>query len=243
MSRQDAERRFRPHLLPLRRQRRLHRRPLRPLRARPGRGRRRVAELLREPEGRAGRRRARARRAPSWAKPNWPLQPNGDLVVGARRQLGRDRKDDRRQDQGARRRRSGVEHLRRRRAAGDARFDPRADADPRLPHARPSATPISIRSASSRRAARGRARSEDLRLHRSRSRPHDLPRQGARPRIRARCARSSPSCAAPIARRIGFEFMHISEPGAEGLDPGAHRGRATRRSPSPAKASARSSTS
>ena len=42
---------------------------------------------------------------------------------------------------------------------------------------------------------------------------------------------------------LGVEFLHISERRAEGLDPGAHRRARTRKSPSPAKASAPSSTS
>ena len=110
------QRRLRPHLLPLRRQRRLHRRPLRPLRERPGLGRRRVARLLRRPEGRRAPTSPRARRAPPGQKPNWPLRPNGDLVAALDGQLGRDREDDRRQDQGARRRPTGVELAARRRA-------------------------------------------------------------------------------------------------------------------------------
>ena len=50
--------------------------------------------------------------------------------------MGRGREEDRRQGprQGAGR---GRRAHRRRRAAGDARLDPRADADPRLPHPRP----------------------------------------------------------------------------------------------------------
>ena len=57
------QRRLRPHLVPLRRQRRLYRRPLRPLRGRPRLGRCRVAGVLPEPEGRRRRRRQeRARR-------------------------------------------------------------------------------------------------------------------------------------------------------------------------------------
>ena len=52
------QRRVRPYLVPLRRQRRLHRRPLCALRSRPQRGRRRMAGVLRKPEGRTRRRAA-----------------------------------------------------------------------------------------------------------------------------------------------------------------------------------------
>src|ERR1700759_2533380 len=57
------ERSFRTLFLSLRRQRRLHRRPLRKIRSRSEVGRRRMAGLLRQPEGRLRRRDAqRARR-------------------------------------------------------------------------------------------------------------------------------------------------------------------------------------
>ena len=77
MSRQDANEAF-ADLLPLRRQRRLHRRPLRPLPERPGLGRCRVAGVLRRPEG---RRRA-SRRAPRrlLEEADWPIAANGELV-------------------------------------------------------------------------------------------------------------------------------------------------------------------
>ena len=175
------------------------------------------------PEGRAGRRRkkrprrllaaaglAAARRMAIWSRPS---------TATGRRPSRRSATRSRRKAQA-----TGVGDFRRRRAAGHARFDPRADADPRLPHARPS--PRQSRSARprSRRGQRGGARSALLRLHRRRPRPADLPRQGARARIRAPCARSSPSCSRTYCQTLGVEFMHISNPAAEGLDPGAHRG-------------------
>ena len=70
---------------------------------------------------------------------------------------------------------------------------------------------------------RGGARSALLRLHRGRPRPQDLPRQGARPRIRdhARDPRDPAPHLLPDARRRVHAHLR---PGAEGLDPGAHRG-------------------
>ena len=92
------------------------------------------------------------------------------------------------------------------------------------------------------RKERGGARSALLRLHRRRPRPPDLPRQGARARIRdaARDPRHPAPHLLPDARRRVHAHLR---PGAEGLDAGAHRRAATRRSASPARASARSSTS
>ena len=160
-------------------------------------------------------------RGASWKKPNWPLRAERRSGRGARRPMGRDRKEDRRQDlgQGAGQRRRA---LLRRRHAGDARFDPRADADPRLPHARP--LPRQARSARTRAGEeRGRTRSALLRLHRSRPRPQDLSRQGARPRIRvdARDRRHPAPHLLPDARRRVHAHL---ERRAEKLDPGAHRG-------------------
>ncbi len=128
-----------------------------------------------------------------------------------------------------------------RRAAGDARFDPRADDDPRLPHARPS--PRQSRSARPRAGEeRGRARSALLRLHRGRSRPPDLHRQRARPRIRddARDPRHPAAHLLPDARRRVHAHLRSRSrrPGSRS----ASRAR-TRRSPSPARARGRSSTS
>ena len=136
--------------------------------------------------------------------------------------MGRDREEDRRQGarQGARRRRRAVPD---RRAAGDARLGARADADPRLSHPRP--LPRQSRSARPR-AAQGRrgARSALLRLQRGRLRPQDLPRQGARARIRhpARDRRDLSAHLLPDARRRVHAHL---ERRPEGLDPGAHRRR------------------
>ena len=131
--------------------------------------------------------------------------------------------------------------LRRRCPAGHAQFDPRADADPRLPRARPF--PRQSRSARPRAATgRGGARSALLRLHRRRHGPPDLPRQGARSRIRhaARDPRHPAAHLLPDARRRVHAHLRS---GAEGLDAGAHRGAGQGDHVHAARASARSSTS
>ncbi len=138
----------------------------------------------------------------------------------ARRAMGGNRKAPRRENlrQGAG---QGRRNLLDRRAAGHARFDPRADADPRLPHARPF--PRQARSARHPgRTERGRARSALLRLYRSRHGPPHLPRQGARPRIRvdARDRRHPAPHLLPDARRGVHAHLQCR---AKELDPGAHR--------------------
>ncbi len=126
--------RVRPHLLSLRRQRRLHRRPPRPLRGRPGFGRCRMAGVLPEPEGRPPRDREERRGPVLEAAHMAACRRRADR--GARRRLERGRESARRQDQGQAQSR-GVEL-----SAADVQqatrdFGARADADPRLPHARP----------------------------------------------------------------------------------------------------------
>ena len=176
---------------------------------------------------------------PSWQRPEHPACQRR-AGRGADRRLERGREDRRRQDQG-----QGAGQGRRdfggRGAAGDARFDPRADADPRLPHPRPF--PRQARSARARAAEeRGGARSALLRLHRRRPRPQDLPRQGARPRIRdhARDRRHPAPHLLPDARRRIHAHLRLRRrrPGSRSASKAA-----TRRSASPARASARSSTS
>ena len=184
-------------------------------RERPRLGRRRVAGLFPEPEGRAKPTSPKVRAAPSWKTPNWPLLPSGDLIAALDGQWAATEKTIGEQDrsQGAGQASSFPPtdvH------AGDARFHPRADADPRLPHARPSRR--QARSARPRAGeAEARARSAILRLHRSRPRPPDFPRRRARPRNRdAAPDRRHPaphllpdsatsSCTSPTpSRRAGF---------------------------------------
>ena len=207
----------------------------------PNVGRRRVAGVLPEPEGRARRRRAGTRSGPSWQRPDWPQRGARRTGLRARRRLGarsrrRSATRSRRTAQ-ARRRRA----LRRRRAAGDARFDPRPDADPRLPRARPF--PRQSRSARPRAAERrGGPRPALLRLHRGRlstARSSSTTCSGS---SSPRCARSSPSCSAPTARRSASSSCTSPTRRRRAGSRSASRG-PTRRSPSPARASARSSTS
>jgi hypothetical protein len=72
----------------------------------------------------------------------------------------------------------------------------------------PSTSTCRARSASCRARAYGFTEADlDRKIfHRSRARASSL----------RRCARSSRSCAAPIARRIGVEFMHITDPAQKG---------------------------
>ena len=166
----------------------------------PAVGRRRVAGVLPEPEGRRRATSPKNAHGPSWQRPDWPPRPRGELVAALDGDWAEAEQGARRQDQGARRRRSGVELSAAEVAAGDARFDPRADADPRLPHAR--SFPRQSRSARPRAAARTRRSS--IRAPTASPRPISTARSSSTTcsaSNSARCARSSPSCGAPIARR------------------------------------------
>ena len=90
---------------------------------------------------------------------------------------------------------------------------------------------------------RGGARPALLRLQRSRSRPADLPRQRARARIRHASARSSPSCGAPIARRSASSSCTSPTRAQKGWIQERIEGPGQGDHASPARASARSSTS
>ena len=177
-----------------------------------------MARVLRKPEGRP-RRCAEGRERPLMeAAEHRACQRRADFR--ADRRLVRGREDHRRQAQGQGAG-QGCRAFASRRAAGDAGFDPRADADPRLSDPRPF--PRQARPARPRAGKeRGGARSALLWLHRSRLRPQDFPRQGARPRIRdhARDHRHPPAHLLPDARRRVHAHLRS---GAEGLDAGAHR--------------------
>ncbi len=139
---------------------------------------------------------------------------------GARRQLGRAGGFARQEDQGRRR------HARRRDGRGrghpgDARFGPRPDDDPRLPHARP--LPCQARPARPDAPARSeRPGPRLLWLHRGRLRPPDLPRPRPRAGIRdhPRDARHPPAHLLLDARRRVHAHLGRCR---EELDPGAHR--------------------
>ena len=136
MSRQDANAAFARTSFLYGTNAALHRRALRPLRERPGRRRRRMARILPEPEGRRAPSVAREARGALLAEAELADPAQRRSGRGARRPVGRDREGDRRQDlgQGAGQGRRAVPD---RRHAGHARYHPRTDADPRLPHARP----------------------------------------------------------------------------------------------------------
>ena len=222
MSRQDANA-IRQHFVPLRRQCRLSSKISMPnIEADPAAVDAELAGVFPEPEGREGDVVKGARRG---LLEEAELAACAPTASSSRRSTAIGRTPRRRSatkikaTAQAKRRRALV----RRRAAGDARFDPRADADPRLSHARPSCTPSSIRSSSSRRRTSRNSiraptaspkpiwtgRSSSTRCWASNSRTH------ARDRRR--------SCGAPIARRSASSSCTSPIPSRR-LDPGAHRG-------------------
>ena len=198
-----------------------------------------MARVLRKPEGRRKDVVQNAQGA-SWQRADWPPLPRGDLVAaldGDWDEIGKGVGEKLQ----AKAQAKGVELSDGHVQQATREFGARADADPRLPHARPSA--CQSRSARSR-AAQGprRARSPQLRLRRRRSRPSDLPRPRARARIRNLAADPGDPPAHLLPDAGGRVHAHL-RPAAEGLDPGTHRRASTRRSASPARASGRSSTS
>ena len=82
---------------------------------------------------------AREARGPSWQKPNWPIRPNGDLVAALDGQWAETEKaigekiSAKLGSIAGQGRRAFADRCH----PGHAGFHPRADADPRLPHARP----------------------------------------------------------------------------------------------------------
>ena len=172
----------------------------------------------------AARRRARARDGASWKKPNWPVAAQWRARLGARRQLGPSREGSSATRSRPRRRRSGVEL---------------SDADVQ------QATRDSVRALMMIRAYR-------MRGHLARQSRSARPRSRSRT-TRSSTRASYGFTEADYDRKIfidnvlglefatiremlailqrtycstlGVEFMHISDPAAEGLDPGAHRGR------------------
>ena len=183
-------------------------------------GRRRMAVLLSKPEGRPARGQRECARSLMAAR---RLAAAGAQRTdrGARRRLDRGRQGARRQGQGQGPD-QGRRAFRRRRRARHARFDPRADADPRLSRARPF--PRQSRSARARAAA-ARRRSSIRRPTASREADFDRPifldnvlglEFGTMRQIIAILRRT-------YCQTLGVEFLHISDARAEGLDSGAHR--------------------
>ena len=177
---------------------------------------------------------------PSWAPARLAAAAGRRSHRGARRQLGRGRQRRRHQGQGA-----GAKPRRRaflgRRRTRDPRLDPGADADPRLSGARP----FPRQSRSARPRAGRRTRRSSIRAPTASATPISTVRS-----FSTRCsgsnsapsARSSPSCGAPIARRSASNFCTSRTAPRRAGFRSASKGR-TRRSRSPAKASAPSSTS
>ena len=196
-----------------------------------------MAVVLPEPEGRSGAASPRAPRAPPGRSRTGRSVGNGELVAALDGNWAETEKAIGDKIKGKAQTR-GVELSSDRRAAGDARFHPRADADPRLPHPRPF--PRQARSARTRAGEeRGRARSDaptasPKPISTARSSSTRCSASNSRP-----CARSSRSCSAPIARRSASSSCTSPIRRRRRGSRSASKAR-TRKSPSPAKASARS---
>ena len=177
---------------------------------------------------------------PSWARPLEQVDGRPRAAGRADRRLWRRREPHPRQAAGPGARRRLRAEPRRLPARHPGQHS-RADADPRLPRdGPPGRRPRSPRPHRAQGPQGAAAR--DLRLHRRRPRPPDLHRQGAGPRDgdHPRDPEDpAPHLLPPHRRRV--HAHHLA--GAEVLDPGAHRGPRTRTSPSPRRASGRSSTS
>ena len=160
-------------------------------------------------------------KGPSWARKDWPQPESGDLVSALDGNWPA--APAAKPAKGAARRSKGPRPLGRGRAQGHDGFRPCADDDPRLSHARPPRRRSRSPEAQGTRDPSG-ARPRLLRLHRSRHGPPHLPRQGAGPRTRHRPPdRRHPE--AHLLRHAGRRVHAHLRPRAEGLDPGAHRGR------------------
>ena len=180
----------------------------------------------------------RPREGASWRRPNWPATPKGDLINALDGDWPATEKaiaDKLRARAAAA---PDAAHERRRDPSRHPRLRARADDDPRLSHARPSAR--QSRSARPRAAEGSRgAASRDLRLPREptrTARSSSTTCSGSNSRPCARCWRS---CAAPIAARSASSSSTSPIPPRRPGSRSASRGR-TRRSSSPRKASARS---
>ena len=222
MARQDVNEALAQTSFLYRRQRRLHRGPLRPVRQGPELGRCRVAGVLRRAEGRRpvvdeerqGRLVDTSRTGRSPPTANWSRRSTATGPRSSRRSATRSRRKAQAK---------GAEVTRPRccrRPATSVRAIMLIRAYRMRGHLHANLDPLGTRAA---RRPRGTA-SVPLRLHRGRS---------------GTARSSSTTCSAWSSRTIreivailertycqtlGVEFMHISDPGREGLDPGAHRG-------------------
>ena len=230
------------NLVPLRRQRRLYRGAAGAIREGPATRSSRAGATSSTRSATIPASVEKTARGASWEKPNWPQAPKGDLINALDGDWPATEKAIAEKLRAkARRSRAAGAAERGRDPPRDPRLRARADDDPRLSHARPSAR--QSRSARPRAAEGSRgAASGDLRLRRSRLRPQDLHRPRARARIRDR-ARDAGDPAPHLLRhdRLRIHPHLRSRPRRPGSR-SASRGR-TRRSSSPRKASARSSTS
>ena len=196
--------------------------------------------LLRQPQGRCPRRRQECAR-PSWDRPGWPVPERSDLISALDGEWAETGKAIGDQGQGA-----SAEPRRRLTSTADVERATRDSIRALMlirayrarGHFHANLDPLGLEPPNERRGTR----SAHLRLHRRRSRPADLSRQGARASNSAPCARSSPSCAEPIARRSASSSCTSRTARRRAGSRSASRAR-TRRSPSPARASAPSSTS
>ena len=205
----------------------------------PASGRRRVARFFQSlKEDRADV--AKNAQGASWKKPNWPLRPDGDLVAAldgqwaeTEKRLG-DKISAKAQGKGVEISSTDVQQ-----ATRDSIHALMLIRAYRMRgHFHANLDPLGIQVPPERR----RARSALLRLHRkptwtAASSSTRCSGSNSRP-----CARSSPSCAAPIARRWAWSSCTSPTPRRRAGSRSASKA-ATRKSASPCKASAPSSTS
>ena len=162
----------------------------------------------------------RSAEGPSWEQPNWPVTPRDDLVSALDGNWAQVEKSvgakltAKAQAKGAELSAADVQQATR----DSIRALMLIRAYRMRGHFHANLDPLGHRAAEGPR----RARSAFLRLHRRRSRPQDLPRSRARPRLRhaARDRRDLPAHLLPDARRRVHAHLQSA---AEGLDPGAHR--------------------
>ena len=222
MTRQDPNEQFSTLLLPLWRQCRLYRGALRPATRPTPEQSIRAGRVLSAAEGRRPLVAEECRGPVLGAAPTGRRPPNGELVSaldGNWRTIEQGASADKIKAKADLRRRelSAAEV-----AAGDARLRPRHHDDPRLPHARPSA--CRSRSAEARAEARPRGAASRRAYGFTEA---DYDRKIFIDNVLGLEFATIREMLAILERTycstIGVEYMHISDPAREGLDPGAHR--------------------